>query len=173
MCAARDLLTLLAAAALLAACATAAPGELGHEHAHASGRDPGAVAAASATPRKGFVVSVSDVDVRTAPSGTTWIHPLATGQEAFFGVLRLAPGAAVPENVDPTEEFIYVLQGSGELVMDGERFVIGPGHLVYMPPGVVVSFQNGPDEELVAVQVFAGPEPALKYDAWKPASLAP
>jgi hypothetical protein len=36
-----------------------------------------------------------------------------------------------------------------------------------MPPNAEVEFRNG-DAQLVAIQVFAGPEPAAKYDAWAP-----
>jgi len=41
------------------------------------------------------------------------------------------------------------------------------GTTIYMPPDALVSFANGP-HRLVALQVFAGPEPAAKYDAWTP-----
>jgi hypothetical protein len=41
-----------------------------------------------------------------------------------------------------------------------------------MPPGALVSFENGP-ETLVAIQVFAGPEPAAKYDAWEQVPSSP
>ena len=43
---------------------------------------------------------------------------------------------------------------------------IGPGSTIYMPANALVSYQNG-DAPLVAIQVFAGPAPAAKYDAWE------
>ena len=47
----------------------------------------------------------------------------------------------------------------------GVRFEIAAGSTVFMPAGAVVSYQNG-DAPMRALQVFAGPAPAAKYDAW-------
>ena len=74
-------------------------------------------------------------------------------------VLRL------PEHQDPTEEYIHVLRGTGTLTIDGSKHEVGPGDTVFMPANATVSYQNG-NEEMVAIQVFAGPGPADKYDGW-------
>jgi len=114
------------------------------------------------------------VTLDTAPrsvagSGKAWITRLAQGENAFVGLLELAPGAAVPEHQDATEEYIYFLSGSGTLTMAGTPHEVGPGSFIYMPAGITVSYQNG-DSPLVAMQVFAGPAPAKKYDSWEPAA---
>ena len=118
------------------------------------------------------VVTAEEQDKRAAPNGQAWISILAQGNEAFLGRLELAPNAAVPEHQDPTEEYIHVVEGSGTLTMNGEAHEIGPGTTVFMPAGATVSYQNGP-ERLVAIQVFAGPEPAAKYDTWHAAAATP
>lgn len=115
------------------------------------------------------VVTAEEQDKRAAPNGRAWITILGQGNEAFLGRLELAGGASVPEHQDPTEEYIHVLSGSGTLTIDGEEHEIGPGTTVLMPAGSTVSYQNGP-ERLVAIQVFAGPEPASKYDTWQAAA---
>lgn len=102
---------------------------------------------------------------RTSPNGKAQITLLARGENAFVGKLELAPFASVPEHQDPTEEYIHVLSGHAVMVMNGERYDIGPGTTIFMPPSATVSVQNG-DEPLVAIQVFAGPEPAAKYESW-------
>ena len=43
------------------------------------------------------------------------------------------------------------------------------GDTVFMKAGARVSYQNGP-AKMVAIQVFAGPAPADKYQQWKPAN---
>jgi hypothetical protein len=53
-------------------------------------------------------------------------------------------------------------------MIDDQPHAIAPGSSVYMPADAKVSFANG-DARLVAIQVFAGPAPAVKYDAWTPA----
>ncbi|MCP4809854.1 MAG: cupin domain-containing protein [Proteobacteria bacterium] len=109
---------------------------------------------------------MDDAVVKTPPPRTASITLLAQGENAFVGKLTLAPGGAVPVHRDATEEYIHVLSGSGTITIDGVEHALSAGHTVYMPAEAEVSYANG-DEELVAIQVFAGPEPAAKYDDWK------
>ena len=83
-----------------------------------------------------------------------------------MGVLRLAPGAAVPKHRDPAEEYLFVLEGSGTLTIDGIIHEITPGTYIFMPQNAEVSFQNG-TLPFVAVQVFAKPHPSEKYEGWE------
>jgi quercetin dioxygenase-like cupin family protein len=111
------------------------------------------------------VVALADAPSATAPHGKATITHLARGQNAYLGHMRMAPGAAVPVHRDATEEYIHVLEGGGVMTIDGRTYEIGPGTTVFMPANAEVSFQNG-EAEMQAIQVFAGPEPAKKYDAW-------
>jgi quercetin dioxygenase-like cupin family protein len=114
----------------------------------------------------GEVRTAKDSPRKTAPSGQSVVTLLAQGQNAFLGKMEMQPHAKVPENEDSTEEYIHVLSGHGVMTMNGERYEIQPGTTIYMPAHARVSFENG-DEPLTAIQVFAGPEPAQKYSAWK------
>ncbi len=118
-------------------------------------------------PAHGTVVTLDTAPRFVAGSGKAWITRLAQGEGAFVGMLELAPHAAVPEHQDATDEYIYVLSGRGTLTMAGTPYELGATSLVYMPAGITVSYQNG-DTKLVALQVFAGPGPAKKYDNWQP-----
>jgi quercetin dioxygenase-like cupin family protein len=91
---------------------------------------------------------------------------LARGEKAFLARLQMPAGAAVPQHRDSTEEYIHVLEGGGTITVDGTAHTIATGDTVYMPAGAEVSFTNG-DAPLVAMQVFAGPEPASKYGVWQ------
>lgn len=117
-----------------------------------------AAAAAAVTP-------LSAVEQRQKGGGAAKIWALARGHNAFLGKLEMAPGGKVPEHRDATEEYIHILSGGGTFTIDGQTHAVGPGTTIYMPANALVSFDNGP-EPLVAIQVFAGPEPAAKYDAW-------
>ena len=101
-----------------------------------------------------------------APSNKANVRVLAHGSNAFIGHLRMDPGASVPEHRDVSEEYIYVLQGSGTITIDGKDHQLAPGMTVFMPSNAKVGYKNGP-KEMVAIQVFAGTESAKKYDAWK------
>ena len=111
------------------------------------------------------VVPLADAPRQLAPNGKGSIQHLARGHNAYVGRLRMDAGGAVPVHRDPTEEYIHVLEGSGTMMIDGQSYAVTPGTTIFMPANAEVSYQNG-DAEMVAIQVFAGPEPAAKYDAW-------
>ncbi|MCA9689630.1 MAG: cupin domain-containing protein [Nannocystaceae bacterium] len=114
---------------------------------------------------KPTVRTLAESEHRVAPGGKADIWLLARGQNAFVGKLVMPAGGKVPEHRDATEEYIHVLEGGGVMMIDDTRYELGPGATVFMPKNAKVSFENG-DAQLVALQVFAGPEPAAKYDAW-------
>ena len=129
---------------------------------------PPEAADATATQATATVVAFADAPRATAPNGKATITHLARGQNAYIGHLRMDGGGAVPVHRDATEEFIHILSGGGTITIDGQAHEVGAGATIYMRADAEVSYQNGP-EEMVALQVFAGPEPAAKYDAWTPA----
>ena len=112
------------------------------------------------------VIHRTDAPKRQVGKGQAVATLLAQGKNAYVGRLEIAPGAGVPEHRDPTEEYIYFLFGGGTMHVDGKKYEVRPGHLVYMPANAKVSYENG-DETTKVLQFFAGPEPAKKYDDWK------
>ena len=125
----------------------------------------GVTVSAVAASTKATVIPLPSAEKRTAPTGKASIHLLAQGEQAFIGRLELDGGGQVPAHRDTTEEYIHVLQGGGNIRIDGAEHALTAGTTVYMPAGAEVSYSNGP-EDFIAIQVFAGPEPAAKYDAW-------
>lgn len=119
----------------------------------------------SVVPESGKVVEAGRHPVRTSPSGKAKIEIFGQGRNAFVGKLTLQPGAKVPVHRDASEEYLYVLSGSGKLVMAGTEHLLNPGDSVLMPAGIEVRFENG-NRELVVLQVFAGIESAEKYHSW-------
>ena len=127
---------------------------------------------AAADPRPAAVTSLAAAEHRQKGGGAAQVWALARGDNAFVGKLEMAAGGVVPEHRDPTEEYIHILTGGGEFTIDGVKYEVGPGTTIFMPPGALVSFVNGP-ETLVAIQVFAGPGPAAKYEVWEPVASSP
>jgi len=151
---------------LLGACASAAATSVASERLD-PGADPPAASegAEGADGQARLVIAAGEAEHRQAPSGKADVFFLAQGSNAFIARLELAENEAVPEHRDSTEEYLYILEGGGELMIEDRSYSIGPGSTIYMPANAKVSYQNG-DARLVALQVFAGPEPAAKYDAW-------
>ena len=162
----RTLSIALASFAMGACAAAAATSE-----AQPATEAPAAAAAADAiAPVEGAtVVAAADAPTLVAPSGKARVTHLARGDNAYLGRLEMDGGGAVPQHRDATEEYIHVLSGGGTITIEGTAHEIAAGTTIYMPANAEVSFQNGPDP-LVAIQVFAGPAPAAKYDGWSPAS---
>ncbi|MEZ4384937.1 MAG: cupin domain-containing protein [Nannocystaceae bacterium] len=149
---------------LLGACSSAAVSSVASE-APAQAAPTAAAAPAEEGARR--VVAADAAEHRQAPNGKGDVFIFARGDNAFLARLELAGGGAVPEHRDATEEYLYILEGRGDLMIDDQAYAIAPGTAVYMPANAKVSYQNG-DARLVALQVFAGPAPAAKYDAWTP-----
>jgi quercetin dioxygenase-like cupin family protein len=131
----------------------------------AAGGSRGAVSGAETPAAE--VRAIESAERRASPPGTAEIAMLARGENAFLGRLVMEAGAEVPEHRDATEEYVHVLEGSGVITIDGQTYDVAPGSTIFMPANALVSFRNGA-ARMVAIQVFAGPEPAAKYDAWRP-----
>jgi quercetin dioxygenase-like cupin family protein len=169
------------AAALLSACGGDCPAcpEPASAEASAGGEAPCPRSARSASPEAAGEAHAPPAEVRpyaeaprrAAPPGTATVAELARGANAFVARLEMAPNAAVPEHRDADEEYIHVLEGHGTMWIDGTAHEVTPGTTIYMPAHATVRFQNG-DERLVAIQVFAGPGSAAKYERWTPVPAA-
>lgn len=125
----------------------------------------GVAHAAPESPPTSEVRPIAQAQVQKAPHGKAQITHLAEGKNAYLGRLHLAAHAKVPAHADATEEYLYILEGSGTITIDGKASAVAPGTTIYMAAGARVSYVNGPTP-LIAVQIFAGPGPAKKYQNW-------
>lgn len=112
------------------------------------------------------VITLAEAEHRQVGGGKADVRFLAHGKAAWLGKLEMAAGGKVPLHRDATEEYIHVLSGGGVIQIDGKATPIGPGSTVFMPANAEVTYQNG-EKRLVAIQVFAGPAPAQKYNRWQ------
>ena len=58
-----------------------------------------------------------------------------------MGLLEMQAGAKVPLHRDATEEYIHILQGSGDITINGKTTKIQKGDTVYMPANAEVTFK--------------------------------
>ena len=114
----------------------------------------------------GTVIHLAEARMAQTASQKARISHLARGQNAYLGQLWIAPNAGVPLHRDPTEEYLYVLEGGGELTMNSVVYSLKKGTAVFMPAGAEVTFKNGAAPTVV-LQIFAGPQSADKYQSWK------
>ncbi len=154
----------LTAAFVLGACAATAV----QTAANDDGAGPSAAAPASQpASNAATVVSLADAPTRQVGGGKAVIRFLARGKNAFLGKLEMAASGKVPEHRDATEEYIHVISGGGTIWIEDKPHTLAAGSTVYMPANAKVRYENGA-QRLVALQVFAGPQPASKYNKWQP-----
>jgi quercetin dioxygenase-like cupin family protein len=81
-------------------------------------------------------------------------------------VIRVAPGDRVrPAHSHPNgEEVIYIITGSGRVLVGEDVRAISPGTVVLFPRGVVHMVHNTSDEEMKVVCFFA---PATNLENYK------
>ena len=124
-------------------------------------------AAVAAEGGAGHVVKAAEVPVRMAPHGKASVHVLSEGaQSAFVGLLNIDAGITIPVHRDASEEFVYMLEGGGVITIDGVPSPVGPGDFVFMPANAEVTFSATDAGPSKALQIFAPPESAAKYDGW-------
>ncbi len=69
----------------------------------------------------------------------------AEGDGAPVYVLRMievAPGCRTPDHSHRFEHENFVVEGTGEVVIEGELHQLGPGDVVFVPPGVQHTYRN-------------------------------
>ena len=77
-----------------------------------------------------------------------------------FFVSSYAPKAFAEEHVhERSEEIFYFTKGSGLFVLDGERHLVEPGMVIFVPPGSKHAIFNTGFEDLVFVVCSSPPEP--------------
>jgi quercetin dioxygenase-like cupin family protein len=70
------------------------------------------------------------------------------GQEAHMWVAEIAPGAATGKHSHPTPRFVYVIEGSVAVEMDGKPTrIFKTGEGFQEMPGVVHNFRNASTTE--------------------------
>jgi quercetin dioxygenase-like cupin family protein len=80
-------------------------------------------------------------------------------------VIRVAPGDKVrPAHSHPNgEEVIYVIRGSGRVLIAGEVHAVEPGSVALFPKGAVHMLHNTGAEEMHVVCFFAPPTSLENY----------
>ena len=84
-------------------------------------------------------------------------------------VIRVAPGDKVrPAHSHPNgEEVIYIIRGSGRVMVDGEVALVKEGSVVLFPRGAVHMLHNTGTEEMKVVCFFAPPTGLENYKMYE------
>jgi quercetin dioxygenase-like cupin family protein len=108
------------------------------------------------------VVALDDVEPIELPQGS-WSRMLVTsarapGNASSLGYSVFTPGTELTPVKHETEEFAYVVSGSGELRLDGETVPFHEGDALHIPAGIWHAVANTGDSEVVMVFGFPHPD---------------
>ena len=88
-------------------------------------------------------------------------EPEATGDALLLFEHMMPAGLGVPPHEERNHEAFYVLEGTLEVSVQGERYLLGPGDFLAIPPGVVHALDNpGPGPMRVLTLVSPGSQHA-------------
>jgi quercetin dioxygenase-like cupin family protein len=78
--------------------------------------------------------------------GQTYV-PKEVSEDSFAWHATFPPGTFVPPHIHPTQdEFVYMLEGRFDLVLDGMEIAAGPGDLIRLPRGIPHGIFNNSDQ---------------------------
>jgi mannose-6-phosphate isomerase-like protein (cupin superfamily) len=102
-----------------------------------------------------FVVDEADVEPSREDGDTASERLTFQTEHLEQRVVRFAPGRSRERAASARHELLYVLAGSGQLEVDGERHPLEPGTGAFVAPGEAWSVDNPGPEELLVVVVGA------------------
>lgn len=73
--------------------------------------------------------------------------PVVEGELTQVGVMKIPAGQSSDPHTHPNEQWIYLLSGRFQAVIDGQEREVAPGELMYIPANVVHSVQVMPGED--------------------------
>ena len=80
--------------------------------------------------------------------GQTYV-PKQLSEGSFAWHATLPPGTFVPPHIHPTqEEFVYMLEGRMDLLLDGKDYAASVGDLIRLPMGVPHGLFNKADQTI-------------------------
>lgn len=83
---------------------------------------------------------------------------VATNKFSQLVLMSLLPGEEIGEEVHDLDQILYIAQGSGQAVLDGEATVIGMGDVINVQVGAKHNIINGGTEAMKLITVYSPPE---------------
>jgi quercetin dioxygenase-like cupin family protein len=74
-----------------------------------------------------------------------------------FDYVRISQGNSLQPHIhEASESFIYIIEGTAVVTLEGENYLVGAGDTIYIPQGVSHGFST-PNEDVVLLSVQSPP----------------
>ncbi len=88
------------------------------------------------------IEGAKDVEIR-------WLISREDGAEKFaMRMFEIQPGGHTPLHTHPHEHEVFIVQGRGTFICEGQEYEFGPEHVIFVPGGLEHCFKNTGDSIL-------------------------
>jgi mannose-6-phosphate isomerase-like protein (cupin superfamily) len=116
---------------------------------------------------RGDIIQSEKIAIRVNNEKTAEVLMLFSDPKFYLGRLRFSPGGGVAEhNHVASLEVVYILAGTGEIVLAGKKSMLKAGDVIQIPVGMNHAFRNTGSEEVDVIQVYSPPGPEERFKAW-------
>ena len=116
---------------------------------------------------QGDVTQSEKIAIRVNKEKTAEVQTLFSDPKFYLGRLRFSPGSGVAEhNHAASLEVVYILEGTGELVLAGKKSMVKAGDVIHIPVGMNHAFRNTGPEQVDVIQVYSPPGPEERFKNW-------
>jgi oxalate decarboxylase/phosphoglucose isomerase-like protein (cupin superfamily) len=97
-----------------------------------------------------YAFKMADLNhIDLGPDYATTTGTVVEGERMMVGLGRIPKGTVSEPHWHPNEQWIYVLEGRSEMVIEGEKIVGTPGTVIYVPAKAVHEARSTGDTDLV------------------------
>jgi quercetin dioxygenase-like cupin family protein len=116
---------------------------------------------------QGDIIHSEKIALRVNNEKTAEVQMLFSDPKFYLGRLTFSPGSGVAEhNHQASLEIVYILAGTGELVLDGKKSTLKAGDVIHVPVGMNHAFRNSGSETVDLIQIYSPPGPEERFKAW-------
>ena len=90
------------------------------------------------------------------PDYSSALGPCVEGDRMIVGLMRMKAGTGAEPHSHPNEQWLYILQGTFEAVIDGKSIEAKPGTAIYIPADIIHSGKASADGDVVFFTVKDG-----------------
>jgi quercetin dioxygenase-like cupin family protein len=101
-----------------------------------------------------YCFPMKSLDVVPAGTGySTSKGGVVEGERMLVGYINKAKGTGSRPHSHPNEQFNYILQGTLDVEIDGQKFLAKAGSVVYVPANMEHSMVATPEEDVIFIAI--------------------
>lgn len=113
-------------------------------HAQAA-RTPGAKRAAPGE----FYFDIANLNsIMGGPEYSTAFGGCVEGERMMVALMRMPAGTGSEPHTHPNEQWVYILEGAMDSVVDGKQKLVTPGGVIYIPANTIHHASATPDSDV-------------------------